>query len=176
MQRDKRINQPNFQAIFFDHFGTKPRRQRYELRFDTSNLYHDVIFLSSMIHDARISRNAVHQRKDKVKILMQRDTWENGTLVLENAPKLHYCESQLNISGVQSIEWRFACSIPKEQEELWIVGLDLSRSHESSDYFDLVLDGMDWALWMKLDENRASVMLKDIGLPLSHEVSPEQNE
>jgi len=81
--------QPNFQALFFRYFGPVPKRHIYEVRLDTSNMGHDIIFLSSLLHDARLSRNSVRREGEKVMIRIERDTWEVGTLVRKGAPELH---------------------------------------------------------------------------------------
>jgi hypothetical protein len=171
MQKRKAILQPDFQSIFFDHFGSKPRRHRYELRFGTSNLHHDVIFLGSLIHDARFTRGGIQLRKGKIKIPIERDTWEVGTLVRENAPELHYCKSELTLSGVKSVEWRFAGTVAAENDELWISDLTLTRQ----DCYEFVLSGREWEVLIVLEEDIASVMLNDKETPISHATAPKAN-
>jgi hypothetical protein len=171
MQKGKPIIQPDFQAIFFDHFGSKPSRHRYELRFGTSNLHHDVIFLGSLIHDARFTRSGIQLRKDKIKIPIERDTWEVGTLVRENAPELHYCKSELKLIGVKSVEWRFAGTVVAENDELWISDLSLTKSIQREDCYELMIGGREWEVLFVLEEDIASVMLHDKETPISHAIA-----
>lgn len=173
MQKRKPKIQPNFQAIFFDYFGSKPRRHHYELRFWTSNLRHDAIFLASLIHDARFSRSGVKRRKDKVSIIIDRDTWEVGTLVREGAPELHYCKSELKIEGVRSIEWRFTGDVLAENDELWIHDFSLTQSRQQQDCYEIIIGGENWKLIFVLDEENASVILHDKEAPISHAVAPK---
>ncbi|MDD2468077.1 MAG: hypothetical protein PHI97_29210 [Desulfobulbus sp.] len=175
MQKGKPIIQPDFQAIFFDHFRSNPRRHRYELRIGTSNLHHDVIFLGSLIHDARFTRSDVQRRRDKIKIQIERDTWEVGALVRENAPELHYCKSELKLSGVKSIEWRFTGTVVAENDELWVSDLTLSRSRQQQDCFEIAINGEGWAMLLVLEEDNASVMLHDKETPISHSTVPNTN-
>lgn len=173
MQKIKPITQPDFQAIFFDYFGSKPRRHHYELRFWTSNLRHDAIFLSSLIHDARFSRSDVKLRKDKVRFIIERDTWEVGTLVRERAPALHYCKSELKLSGVKSVEWRFTGAVIAENDELWIHDFTLARSRDQQDIFEVIIGGENWELVLVLEEGNAAIILNDRESPISHEVAPK---
>jgi hypothetical protein len=175
MQKGKPIIQPDFQSIFFDHFGSKPRRHRYELRFGTSNLHHDVIFLGSLIHDARFTRVGIQLRKGKIKIPIERDTWEVGTLVRENASELHYCKSELTFSGVKSVEWRFTGSVAAESDELWIGDLILRKLIQRQDYYEFVMSGRDWEVLIVLEEDIASIMLRDKETPISHATAPKAN-
>jgi hypothetical protein len=167
--------QPDFQSLFFDYFGSKPRRHRYVLRFGTSNLHHDVIFLGSLIHDARFTRSGVQRRKDKIKIQIERDTWEVGTLVRENAPELHYCKSELKLCGVISVEWRFIEPVVSENDELWIHDLALNRSRQREDCYEVVIAGKQWEVLLVLEEDHAAIMLQDKELPISHAATPMTN-
>ena len=176
MPKGKPIIQPDFQAIFFDYFDNKPRRQHYELRFRTSNLHHDAIFFASLIHDALFSRSSVQHRKNKVSIIIERDTWEVGTLVREGAPELHYCKSELQIKGVRSIEWRFTGAVAAENDELWIHYFTLTHSKQQADFYEVVIGGVNWKLIFVLEEDHASIILRDKGLPISHAVTPEMTE
>jgi hypothetical protein len=171
----KTTTQPDFQALFFDYFGSKPRRHRYELRFGTSNLFHDVVFLSSLVHDARFVMNGVLRQKDRVRIQIQRDTWEVGTLVRENAAELHYCKSELKFNGVASVEWRFTGNVAAEKDELWIHDLRLRQLSQPEDSFEILISGENWGVSFVLGEDNAAVMLQDKELPISHAIPIDTN-
>jgi hypothetical protein len=153
-------NQPDFRALFFAHFGPVPKRHRYELRFNTSNLHHDLIFLSSLLHDARFSSASARRRGSRVVIDLERDTWEVGTLVHEGTTTLHYLPSRLSIAGVSGEEWRFEKAIPDATTELWIDHLSLNRCNEGGSPFRFVLTGPDWAYRLTLRDEAASVVLR----------------
>lgn len=106
---------------------------------------------------------------------MERDTWEVGTLVRENSPELHYCKSELKLSGVKSVEWRFSGAVIADSEELWIDNFTLTQSKQQQDCYEVILYGEDWELIFILEEANASVMLQDKELPISHGVVSNTN-
>ena len=162
------VAQPDFQALFFDHFGSRPCRHRYELRFLSSNLYHDLVFLASLLHDARFPRTAVRHRGKKVSILLERDTWEVGP----NLANLHYIASRLTIDGVDSLEWRFETPVlPSEDDELWVLDLSLNRLGPEGDHLRFTLVGDGWELDTLISEESAAIVLRDIGTPQSNETA-----
>ena len=168
--RSKRIRpQPDFQALFFAHFGRTPRPHRYEVRFGTSNVYHDVIFLDSLVHDARLSRGSVRRQGRTVTIRLKRETWEVGTLVLKGAPALHQVGSSLKIKGVERVVWHFADSRSRVWKELSLRGAHLQPPSESEAY-EFVLDGYRWQLRLRLKEYHAGIVLQDTGAPRRYSV------
>ena len=168
-QRPFPFKQPDFQGLFFDFFGPVPKRHRYGLRFKTSNLHHDLIFLTSLLHDARLTLGSVRVRGSNVVINMERDTWEVGFLVREGAPTLHYCRTRLSVGGVRESEWRFRSQPPPRDAELWLDKLDLQPSRENCEWFDLRLLGEGWEYHLVLVEEEAAVLLRDLARPISHE-------
>lgn len=156
----KKDKQPDFQGLFFEHLGGKPRKQRYELRFGTSNLYHDVIFLSSLIHDARFKMDNIRTRGHRLYIDLERDTWELGM------EPLNYCKSRLTICGVVGTELRDENPLDERCEELCVRDIALTEEWDHYDYskdsrFRLVLNCDDKVFHMFLDEKLASVVLRD---------------
>jgi hypothetical protein len=172
MPTSRKSDQPDFQALFFDHFGPTPRRQIYRLRFNTSNLHHDVVFLASLMHDARFLTSAIRKRGSRVLIDSQRDTWETGSLARPGAPYLHYVPSRLSVEGVVGIEWRFQRSPVASDEELWLTKLTLERLGDDTGRFQLGLHGYEWQLVLTLDDEKAAVVLRDTGDPRSHQQLP----
>lgn len=53
-ERKEMRPQPDFTRLFFEHFGTRPRKVVYEMRQGAFRL-HDLVFLESLIHDATFS-------------------------------------------------------------------------------------------------------------------------
>ena len=172
-QDSKQIRaQPDFQALFFEHFGRRPRPHTYKVRFGTSNVYHDVIFLDSLVHDARLSRHSVRRQGGRVTIRLQRETWEVGTLVRKGAPPLHHVPSLLRISGVERLVWRFANR--KVRGELSLRGAHLQPPRDAEAYH-FILDGYRWKLHLLLNEYRAGIVLHDTGTPRRYPVRTRSN-
>ena len=69
--------QPDFRQLFYDYFGSNPKKVTYSIRTD-SNRYHDLIFLKSLVHDARFKRNEIKLRGKRLIIPINRDCWELG--------------------------------------------------------------------------------------------------
>ena len=96
------MNQPDFTRLFRETFGSRPKPLTYALR-EAPDLLHDLAFLTSLIHDARVLSQAIAAEDDRLVIPIERDCWELG-LSSDNA--LHTVESKLTFSGVASGEWR----------------------------------------------------------------------
>ena len=139
------------------------------VRFGTSNVYHDVIFLDSLVHDARLSRASVRRQGRTVTIRLDRETWEVGTLVLKGAPALHHVRSLLRVRGVERLGWHFANSRAKTWGELSLRGAYLQPPSDSEAY-EFVLDGYRWQLRLRLTEYQAGIVLEDMGTPRRHPV------
>jgi hypothetical protein len=120
--------QPDFQALFFAHFGRQPKRQRYELRFNSSNLHHDVVFLTSLVHDARLTRASVKRRGSKLTLDLLRDAWELDTVRHAEVPELLIAPSRLTIAGVIALDWGFEDRVPECGDELEIQSVEVERA------------------------------------------------
>jgi hypothetical protein len=95
--------------------------------------------------------------------------------VEKNASELHYCKSELKLSGVKSVEWRFSRTVAAENDELWIGDLTLTKSIQWQDCYEFVLSGREWKVLIVLEEDAASVMLHDKETPISHATVPKAN-
>jgi hypothetical protein len=114
---------PDFQKVFSDYFGRVPRKITYEVRRD-SNCYHDMAFISSLIHDARFRLSDVNLRGKRLTIDMNRDCWELGMLDKKGSSELHIADSRLTITSVVDLEWNYQY-LPDfdESTELWIINI-----------------------------------------------------
>jgi hypothetical protein len=156
-------NQPDFRQLFYDYFGSKPKKVTYSIRHD-SNRYHDLIFLKSLIHDARFKRNAIKKRGKKLTIQLNRDCWELGFVKHENSSELYIADSQLSISPVFDLEWRFTTENEINiDRDLWIYDVAIQR--ESSELLKVVFDGDGWSLHMKASENNFKMGIQDLETP-----------
>lgn len=167
--------QPDFQALFFAHFGRQPKRQRYELRFDSSNLPHDVVFLTSLVHDARLTLRSVKRRGTKLTIDLLREAWELGIVEDEaGVPELLVAPSRLTIAGLLDLEWRFENGVPQDRDDLDVQSIRTERAGEMGEKYRVVLVGFSWGLELLLDADRASVVLQDQRKPRRYaELAPE---
>lgn len=69
------------------------------------NYKHEVIFLSSYLHDARFKRSDFLEDKGSVTILLDRDCWEFYSRIHRVGDSLLSVPSLLKIKGVDSVVW-----------------------------------------------------------------------
>jgi hypothetical protein len=127
-----------------------------------------VIFLSSLLRDARLSRRSVGGRRETVTIAAERDTWELGSLVIPGAPPLHCCPCRITIGGVAGIEWDFDRDVPDVDAELWLARVDLERSGRNGAALSLLFEGSSWGLRLTVRPAKASVVMQDSAPPRAH--------
>ena len=155
--------QPDFRQIFYDYFGSKPKKTTYSIRHD-SNRYHDLIFLKSLIHDARFKRTDLKLRGKKLTIQLERDCWEFGFVKHNESSELHIANSRLSVSPVFDIDWRFSIEheiIP--ENELWIHDVIIQR--ESYEILQVIFDGDGWSLHMKASDDDFNMKIQDLEVP-----------
>ena len=153
-------NQPDFRQLFHDYFGSAPKKVTYSIRHD-SNRYHDLIFLKSLIHDARFKRKDLKLRGKICTIPINRDCWELG---FSEQNELHVADSRLSISPVFNLEWRFNNDHSiNPNDELWIYDVFIQR--ESSEILVVVLDGDSWSLHMRAYDDDFKMKVQDIETP-----------
>jgi len=160
------MRQPDFQKIFFDYFGKIPRKVSYSVRQD-SNRDHDLIFLGSLIHDARFMVPKVTFRRNRLLIPMNRDCWELGIDKEDGTLGLYTTESRLTIYPVCSVEWSFTHGLQMERQELGITNLWLLQPTNSENRA-LIIDGFDWSCKVTFPELNLHVTLKDTEIPSFH--------
>ena len=161
--------QPDFTKIFLDFFGKKPRKVQYEVRSGPC-CYHDLIFLRSLIHDARFKREKIQRRGNRVLIPINRDCWELGITPGESDgekySELHIADAVLTISQVKNIEWSFNHNIDCSPDtELWIHAIRLESNDWRYDIESVVVDGKDWSCTLTLGEGDLQLKVKDIEIP-----------
>ncbi|UTG94178.1 hypothetical protein [Geobacter sulfurreducens] len=166
--------QPDFTQLFYEFFGSKPRKVEYEVRNGPCR-YHDLVFLSSLIHDARLQREKIQKRGTRVTIPINRDCWELGlTPSEENGLKyseLHIADAILSVSPVKNIEWSFNDNINFSLEaELWIQSIWLERKNWRDEQMNVVLDGMDWRCILTVAEDDLLLKVKDKEIPYLYSV------
>jgi hypothetical protein len=158
------MNQPDFTKIFFDFFGGKPRKVRYELRLPPQFL-HDLAFLSSLIHDASFLEKDVILRGQKLTIPISRDCWE---IPMTSENELHVAKARLTFVSVRDLKWVFEnIERANPDQELLIDGLCINESYRShaNDRFDFIISGHGWQLLFTLEEFNFIVKLQDIEVP-----------
>lgn len=126
------MTQPDFGQFFHTDVWTPVR---YELR-EGANLRHDVVYLSSYLHDARFRPkemlfDGVHKQ---LRIPLERDTWET----YRSKDALDTVPSELRIGRLNVWKWRTARVADLSSEELpetvMIRALDCwYRLHEDDD-------------------------------------------
>lgn len=159
--------QPDFKKLFFDHFGGIPQKVIYSVRSD-SNRFHDMVFLSSLIHDARFKIEDIRQRGKKLIIPISRDCWEIP-LVYHEKPsphsELHISNAQLTISPIIGITWSYSHGVIfSNKTDLWIQEVWLDRQ-DIDETRSLTLCGFDWQCVLKLRTENIIIKLQDIETP-----------
>lgn len=157
------MKQPDFQKLFFDHFGKVPRKVSYSVR-QNSNRYHDLVFLSSLVHDARFRVPKVTLRGKRLFIPINRDCWELGTDRGGGTVGLYTTDSHLTISPVLAVEWRFPHGLQQEKQELWIANLWLNQPVENETRV-FVVEGHDWSCVVTLRDEDIRIKVTDAQTP-----------
>lgn len=155
--------QPDFNAIFTDALGGPPEAIRYELR-DGPCLPHDLAFLSSLLHDARVLNPGDGPNDGVLAIETNRDCWELGYTKHERSLELHIADSVLTCAGVASVSWRLG-ETPAEQPWINYLWIDRSYREHDAEQFQLLLAGEDWECDAMLKRDEWSVELRDREIP-----------
>ena len=158
--------QPDFQNLFFAALGGKPKKQRYRLRFD-SNLLHDLQFLSSLVHDARITPARVSLRGKRLRVPLHRDCWEYGLQRPDGGTELLVADSALRLSPVEGLDWELPHQLVKADSELWLDSLYFGTDYwqGNAPMWSLVLGGHDWAARVHFATDEPTVELTDRTVP-----------
>lgn len=162
------MKQPQFDQIFYECFGPRPRKVRYRLRSD-GNFGSDQVFLGSLIHDARFLRQEVSLRGDKLLLKLERDCWERGlTPTGDGAVELHNSVAVLRMSPVEEVLWSIPQGRIDSNEELWIYSIFRVRKPLalSGNTDSFILDGHTWHATINLKEcDEPLVELEDKTVP-----------
>ena len=157
--------QPDFNSVFWEYFKKRPKKVRYEVR-QAPNMLHDLVFLNSLIHDARLFRKKIRLRGRRLTIPLERDCWE---LSRGESPCLKTAESRLSIGGVIEVSWQFdGIDEPEKPDELWIDGICFSKEHRSHvvDHFELFIMGCEpWHLRIGVSQDDFTLRLTDTSEP-----------
>lgn len=166
------MKQPDFRQLFYGLSTGIPQKINYKVRLD-SNMFHDIVFLDSLIHDGRFQRNQIKQSAKKLIIPIERDCWELPVKELKNGSELYTTKSILTLFPVLELKW--TVDQPKEtkeeNEQLWINGIWVNR--KDNDQREYILSGRCWSVSMQLDHENLAINLQDLEVP--HLFSGENN-
>ncbi len=162
------IELPDFRGLFFGHLGGRKKKIRLAVRND-SNRLHDLVFLSSLIHDAhfRVAQCRVRRRALSLPIL--RDCWELGIQpsAVPGHADLFVTTSRLLVAPVDSLEWRVL-----HRECLFDEYLEIESIYPAEDFwasdtdaFTLVLGGPYWQVRILTSHQHLRLTLTDERLP-----------
>lgn len=158
--------QPDFSALFRKE-TIAPLHFRIR---NGASAVHDVQFLSSYLHDARFTPDAVSKRGKKLMIALKRDCWEFGYTDHKRSVELHIAKARLTISPVSSFLWEFFGVIPPERE-LWIESIYLGAAHwETGGASEIVLSAPHggWKLTISIADDFGDIRLDDLETPYLH--------
>jgi len=153
--------QPDFSAIFFETFNRAAHPVRYAIR-NSPNLLHDLAFVSSLVHDARLLTPDVQPEDGCVTIALNRDCWELGYTQRGQSHELHIADCQLRLTGVQSIQWDF------EQTPLgepWLDFLWIDLGFRRDPHFGFYLVGDELKCTIMLAQDDWTIHLMDTEMP-----------
>ncbi|HDZ21093.1 hypothetical protein LCGC14_0094630 [marine sediment metagenome] len=158
------MDQPDFTDLFNTYFASTSRPICYEVRRD-ANRGHDLVFLSSLVHDARFPRDAVSLDGQTLTIPMDRDRWED----FREKNALWSVAATLTIGGVVSHEWRLTGDGPPSADDaefclrdLYIGEREFRADDDATPTFPLILTGcFEWELAIELDKRTWSIRLAD---------------
>ena len=157
--------QPDFTKLFREFFGEIPKKATYRLR-NGPNRVHDLVFLSSIIHDARFRQKDLILRGTRLTIPIERDCWE--LLRSNELNGLHVARSRLFVSPVDAIHWSFCHDAAIAPDDcLWIdhVWLD---DRSKNPYDRLIISGSGWDCAITANECDLAVRLEDTETPYLH--------
>ncbi len=157
------MNQPDFSELFRSHFGGDPKAVIYELR-SGPNMLHDLAFMSSLTHDARVVPKKLNQSDSNLFVPLERDCWELGYTEKDNSLELHIVESLLYVKACKSIKWT---GVENLEEEYWIDYLWISEDYRiyEAEIFNVTLAGHDWKLIISVDKEEFLIELQDQEVP-----------
>jgi hypothetical protein len=155
--------QPDFTALFFSSLGGAPKMLAYELR-DGPQMIHDAVFLSSLLHDARIQHPRIQACGGRLTIPMDRDCWELGYTERQNCQELHVANCEMRMSGVVGSHWEPG---PPEADEPGLDYLWVAETYrdQRTEHFELALVGQDWRYVVAFAKSDWSVTLRDLEVP-----------
>ena len=146
--------QPNFTSIFREHFSSS-EKVFYRVR-TSPNILHDVVFVTSLIHDARLTPNTVRLDETTLILPIDRDRWE-----VFDSNEILSCQSVLTITGVIRTNWVGVVDLNKE---LWADYLWLDEAYQDHDRtsFEFAIVGEDWRLRIEVDNREWQFSLRDV--------------
>lgn len=163
-QTARKARQPDFAALWREHFGKTPRRVTYEVRRD-SNRFHDFAFLTSLVHDARFKREDLQLRGQRLTIPIERDCWE--LYQDEKSRRWYIAAARLTFSPVSSLEWqfkhetRFRANDEFSIEEIWM-------DHQVTSQREAVhvtIYGFAWRCLLSVRDTDLRIRLQDVEVP-----------
>ncbi len=149
-------SQPDFSKLFLEYFAQIGPRVSYVLR-RPPNIVHDGVFLSSLIHDARVVPSKCRRDGDTFTMLIDRDKWEEYRSEEGN---LDSCPSSLVVTAVENVEWSPQTD---PDEELWIdyLWIDESFRYHNGETFGVILAGDGWRLIITVRTDDVTLKLED---------------
>jgi hypothetical protein len=99
------------------------------------NYFHDIIFLSSYLHDALLDSKDIKLTKGTLTMPVERIGWEYWTRLQQNPKGTPGCMSLLTISGVKSLKW----SRQRLPDRLDITKIFVGENQYLKDKADLII-------------------------------------
>ena len=159
------MKQPDFGSFFH---CTTPTKIKYQLRFN-ANLFHDVVYLRSYIHDARFKIESIKHTRKRLIIPIERDCWELG---FDTPHGLITAESKLTLFPVEDFSLTML-DLPNQQitgndaeNKFWISEIFICDDYyENHDDFHIVIKTINLRMEIHLKSGSPLVKLEDLTIP-----------
>ena len=151
--------------IDFDQYFHKTQIERlsFQTRKQNGNYGHDIIFLSSYLHDATFLRRDLVLKAGVIELEVNRDCWELYKLNSTTTNWLPGCRSRLRFSDV------FRLKLPGSTPKEFMIGSVFigSKSYRRDDYCELIIISqcLNFEIVIKAREDTIPVTLEDLEDP-----------
>lgn len=168
--------QPDFSRLFRETFAGSPKKISYEVRTNGSNMYHDVVFLSSLVHDARFRLADIRLKRRRLTIPLERDCWEIPFAEAGGALEPHVARAELVIEPVVKSEWMSdplrdpeRSGHPTGDGEEWLLYFWMERpSFDDSDTGQVIIKCAHSKWTLTVAKEGMIVRLRDLEVPYLH--------
>jgi hypothetical protein len=157
--------QPDFTEVFREYFGETPKKVTYHLRHGPNRI-HDLVFLDSIIHDARFRRKDLILRGTRLTIPIERDCWE--LLRSNKLNELYVARSRLLVSPANAIHWSFRHGAAISPDDCLCIDHVCLDDRSKNPYDRLIVSGSAWECAITACDSDLAVRLEDVETPSRH--------
>lgn len=163
------MKQPDFTR---DFYCSKYRKIDYRLRYFEEHSGHDLIYLASYLHDARIDLRKIRYARRRLIIPLERDTWE---LTRNNFDLWGEVSGRLSIFPVASMDsWQVQLSGRRLVAPEFDFCIDIRTILLESGCLKLISDSNNFlTIRFQADSPELLIRYRDTGIFLPHNPAPQ---